>query len=311
MLSVIIPAKNEAAAIAPTIEAIRSGLSAASIQHEIIVVDDGSTDGTGGIAIRAGAAVIRHPTSGGYGRALKDGIKVAKYDLIGITDADGTYPNERMPELYKLVTEQGYDMAVGARTGSEYRGTFLKMPARRVFLWLSEYAAGRKIDDINSGLRVFRKEICLKYIHTISDGFSFTTTITLASMLNGYFVHYIPIEYFKRVGGSHVRYWRDTLRTAQIIVENILYYNPLKLFLLAVNALVLIALASTAGLFLFSGPGHAFFAVLAATAIPSAFIVGALGLTADLNRFLHRRRTLDEERVRDVQRPRRVEGDRG
>lgn len=288
MLSVIIPARDEAAAIGETIESIRAALSASQVVHEIIVVDDGSTDDTGAIARAAGVTVLRHPAAGGYGRSLKDGIRLARYDLVGITDADGTYPNHRMPELLRLVADQGFDMAVGARTGEEYRGTFLKMPARRVFLWLSEYAAGRRIADINSGLRVFRKEICLRYIHTISDGFSFTTTITLASMLNGYFVHYVPIEYYKRKGSSHVRYWRDSLRTGQIIVENILYYNPLKLFLLVVNALLGLGGAALLAS-LWTAPGGVFLPVLAAACIPAAFVVGAIGLSADLNRALRRR----------------------
>jgi len=289
MLSVIIPAKDEAGAIASTIESLRTSLTAAGIVHEIIVVDDGSSDDTGAIARAAGVVTVRHPTSGGYGRSLKDGIKRARYDLIGITDADGTYPNDRMAELYRLVADDGFDMAVGARKGPEYRGTFLKMPARRLFLWLSEYAAGRPIDDINSGLRVFRKEICLRYIHTISDGFSFTTTITLASLLNGYFVRYVPIDYFKRVGSSHVRYYRDTLRTFQIIVESILYYNPLKLFLLVVAALFGLSAAAVALHLAAPGLAPLFLPLLSATALPAAFVVGAIGLSADLNRSLQRR----------------------
>jgi polyisoprenyl-phosphate glycosyltransferase len=290
MLSVVIPARNEEAAIAETVTTIGKSLDAAKIAHEIIVVDDGSTDRTGELARGAGATVIRHASSCGYGKSLKDGIMIARHDLIAITDADGTYPNQRLPELFKLVTEDGYDMAVGARTGKEYRGTFLKMPARRVFLWLSEYAAGRKIDDINSGLRVFRREIVHRYMHTISDGFSFTTTITLAAMLNGYTVKYIPIEYFKRLGKSHVRYGRDTIRTLQIIVSNILYYNPLKLFLLVVNVLMLMALGSGAAAILVE---HARVSLLAAVvagcSLAGAFVVGAIGLHAELTRTIQAR----------------------
>lgn len=292
MLSVIIPAKNEELAIRSTIETLREVLRADGIPHEIIVVDDGSTDRTLAIAAACDVRVVRHPASGGYGRALKDGIAEARYDLIAITDADGTYPNHRLPDLYRLVQQDGYDMAVGARTGKEYRGSFFKMPARRVFLWLSEYATGRKIDDINSGLRVFRKEIPLRYMHTISDGFSFTTTITLASMLNGYFVTYVPIEYYKRVGSSHVRYYRDTLRCVQIIVENILYYNPLKLFLLLVNFLFACALV-TGGAALLLGAGFerlgTLLVALCAGSFASAFIVSAMGLHADLSRIAHKK----------------------
>jgi glycosyltransferase involved in cell wall biosynthesis len=284
---VVIPARDEEQAIAQTIDEIRAALDGAGIAHEIIVVDDGSLDRTGEIARAAGVTVLRHPESGGYGKSLKDGILRAQYDLIAITDADGTYPNARLPALVRIVTDEGFDMAVGARTGREYRGTFFKMPARRVFLWLSQYATGRKIDDINSGLRVFRKELAVRYMHTIGDKFSFTTTITLAAMLNGYFVKYVPIEYYVRRGSSHVRYWRDSLRSLQIIVENILYYNPLKLFLLLVNFLLLVALA--AGAVYFAAPPlwrmTAFAELLGPLALVGAVVVAAIGLAADLGRM--------------------------
>jgi len=188
--------------------------------------------------------------------------------------------------LLDLVRHSGFDMAVGARTGSEYRGTFVKMPARRVFLWLSEYATGRKIDDINSGLRVFRKEIVIRYIGTISNGFSFTTTITLAAMLNGYFVKYIPIDYYKRLGKSHVRYVRDTLRSLQIIVESILYYNPLKLFLLVAMVLLSVAPAALVGAAVFRANLVVCIglSVLASLSIVGSVGIGAVGLAAVLMR---------------------------
>jgi glycosyltransferase involved in cell wall biosynthesis len=286
MLTVVIPALNEAKAIVDTIDRMRKVLEDAAIVHEIIVVNDGSSDETGTLARSRGVRVIDHPSPGGYGLSLKDGILVAKYDLIAITDADGTYPCERIPDLVKLVYDDGFDMAVGARTGAEYRGTFVKMPARRVFLWLSEYATGRKIDDINSGLRVFRKEIVLRYIGTISNGFSFTTTITLAAMLNGYFVKYTPIEYFKRVGKSHVKYVRDSLRSLQIITESILYYNPLKLFLLVAMVLMSVApVALIAGALLRENMVACLgLTILAALSIVGSVGIGAIGLAAVLMR---------------------------
>jgi glycosyltransferase involved in cell wall biosynthesis len=286
MLTVVIPALNEESAIAETIRRIGTALDADAVTHEIIVVNDGSTDQTASIARDCGVRVIDHPAPGGYGLALKAGILNAKYDLIAITDADGTYPCDRIAELYGLVARGGFDMAIGARTGPEYRGTFLKMPARRVFLWLSEYATGRKIDDINSGLRVFRKDIVLRYLATISDGFSFTTTITLAAMLNGYFVKYIPISYGKRIGKSHVRYVRDTLRSLQIIVESILYYNPLKLFLLGSSGLMWLALIAAVGAAVsHRQPTWALgFSILTSMSVVGAVGVGAVGLAAALFR---------------------------
>ena len=291
MLTVVIPALNEAGSIARTLDSVRETLAREGIEHEIIVVNDGSEDATGAIAAEHGARVIHHPSPGGYGLSIKDGVAAARYDLIGIADADGTYPVHRFPELYRLVRDGGFDMAVGARTGPAYRGSFLKMPARRVFHWLTEYATGRRIADINSGLRVFRRELVRRYEHTMSNGFSFTTTITLAALLNGHFVKYIAVEYYERVGGSHVRYYRDSLRSLQIIVENILYYNPLKLFLLLFNLLILVALGSGVACFVTRSSGTAgLFAILGATSFAAAFIVVAVGLAADLNRYVSRRR---------------------
>ncbi len=229
--SVVVPAFNEETGIAETIQRLQKTLPTMSTKWEIIIVDDGSSDQTAHIVQQfPGVVLIQHPTNGGYGLSLKDGIRRATYEYIIITDADGTYPIYDLPRLAEYIPT--FDMVVGSRTGKFYRGTFLKYPARKIFLWLSEFATGRRIDDINSGLRIFRRDLVLGFFDTLSQGFSFTTTITLAFMLNGHFVKYIPIDYQKRLGKSHIRYFRDTLRSAQIIVQAILYYNPIKIFLL-------------------------------------------------------------------------------
>ncbi len=237
--SVIIPALNEEGGIAAVIDRLQSLFP----KPEIIVVDDGSVDRTGDIARAKGVVVLRHPSSGGYGRSLKDGIRAATNDIIAITDADGTYPVERIPEFVQHV-ETGFDMVVGARTGKHYRGAFLKMPARIVFQWLVEFTTGRHVPDINSGLRVFRKTAVLGFESDLCNGFSFTTTITLIYLLTGKFVHYVPIEYGVRSGTSKVRIIRDSLRTLQYITEVIVTYNPLKLFVLMSGILGVFSLTS-------------------------------------------------------------------
>jgi glycosyltransferase involved in cell wall biosynthesis len=232
MISVVIPALNEATGIGKTVADVSSVLAAANLTpSEIVVVDDGSTDQTGKIAAAAGARVIRHPHNVGYGRSLKDGITAAQYDMIAICDADGTYPASAIPELVRLHRE-GFDMAVGQRQGQHYRQSLLKMPMRALLRFLVEWTAGRRIPDINSGLRVFSRAAVMQYFSHLCDTFSFTTSMTLAYMMTGRFVGYTPIDYFERAGRSKVRLFRDALRTLQYIVEAILYYNPLKLFLL-------------------------------------------------------------------------------
>lgn len=231
-LTIIIPAFNEEDAITNTIKRIQNLSIKENREIEIILVNDGSKDKTAEIAIGLNAKVITHPENGGYGLSLQDGITASSHDLIAITDADGTYPIEELPKLIKMVEVIGYDMAVGTRTGSEHRRGIFKYPARILFRMLAEYVAGRKIPDINSGLRVMKKSKLLPHYQNTCLGFSFTTSITLIFMLKGYFVGYTPIPYAKRVGKSKIRHFRDTLRTAQIMVSVIAHYNPLKLFLL-------------------------------------------------------------------------------
>ncbi len=226
--SIIIPAYNEADAIGSVLTAI----AASELKEaECIVIDDASSDATAAEAAKHGGIVRTNVQNFGYGYSLKRGIREATHEHIIILDADGSYPVSALPRLIEEY-EKGFDMVVGARQGSVYRGSLTKRLARVCFRMLSEFATGRKIPDINSGCRIFRKDIATRFFHTLSSGFSFTTTITLAFMLNAYSVRYVPIEYHKRTGKSKVRYLRDTLRSTQIIVEAIVFYNPLKMFLL-------------------------------------------------------------------------------
>lgn len=230
MISIIIPALNEEAAIASTVLELKTVLENAHLApYDIVVVDDGSSDATARLAQEAGARVVSHPHNVGYGKSLKDGILAARFDMIVITDADGTYPINDIP---KLVAEyrRGFDMVVGARTGKHYKESLIKTPLRWALKSIVEFTATRKIPDINSGLRIFSRSTAIPYFNHLCDTFSFTTSMTLAYMMNSRFVHYIPIEYFERSGTTKVRLFRDSLRTMQYIIEAATYYNPLKIF---------------------------------------------------------------------------------
>jgi len=232
MISIVIPALNEAPAVGKTVSDAARVLTEAGLSpYEIIVVDDGSSDGTGKVAQEAGARVIRHPHNVGYGRSLKKGIQEASYDIIAICDADGTYPVSEIPELVRQY-QSGFDMVVGQRHGPHYRESMLKVPLRALLRFLVEWTAGRRIPDINSGLRVFSRSVVMGYFPHLCDTYSFTTSMTLAYMMSSRFVTYHKIDYFERSGRSKVRLMRDSLQTLQYIVEAIVYYNPLKIFLL-------------------------------------------------------------------------------
>jgi len=250
MISVRIPAFNEEGGIVETIQRARAALEKAQLApYEIIVIDDGSTDCTGDLATAAGGRVIRHPHNVGYGRSLKDGINSAIYDTIIITDADGSYPIEEIPVLVERY-RAGNDMVVAARTGKYYRESLIKSPMRWVLKKIVEFTASREIPDINSGLRVFNRVTAQRYFNRLSDAFSFTTSMTLAYVMNGKFVEYHRTEYHRRIGKSKVRLFRDSVRTIQYVFEAATYYNPLKIFTLLAIFCFACAVASLGAAFL-------------------------------------------------------------
>jgi glycosyltransferase involved in cell wall biosynthesis len=173
--------------------------------------------------------VLTHQQNRGYGAALKTGIRQAKHDLIVITDSDGTYPNERIPDLVALSREA--DMVVGSRTGDNVTYPLIRKIPKLFLKRFAEWMAHQPIPDMNSGLRVFRKSVAERFLNILPNGFSFTTTITLAMMTNGYSVHYEPIDYHPRVGKSKIKPIRDTLRFVQLILRTGMYFAPLRVFL--------------------------------------------------------------------------------
>ncbi len=278
-VSVVVPAYNEENGIELTVHSIQNVFQRAGFgNYEVVVVDDGSSDRTGQFAHRAGARVVTHPHNVGYGRSLKDGITAARHDTIVITDADGTYPVERIPDLLQQYV-RGFDMAVGQRTGQHYKESIIKAPLRSILKYLVEFTAGRRIPDINSGLRVFRRETVMPYFQHLCDTFSFTTSLTLAYMMTGRFVTYLPMDYHSRIGKTKVRLFRESLRTLQYIVQAIIYYNPLKIFIM-MSALCLLFAVFTLIIAMIFQITSAF--ILSVGSILVAILVFALGLLADL-----------------------------
>jgi glycosyltransferase involved in cell wall biosynthesis len=226
-VSVVIPVFNEEAAVGAEIHKVRRVLESRGITHEIIIVDDGSADQSGVRAAEAGAGVIRHVENRGYGAAIKTGMAAARYDTILITDADGTYPADQIPEL--LAELDTADMVVGARTGAEVHIPLVRRPAKWVLNWVATRVAGRKIPDLNSGLRAFRRECANQYLSILSNRFSFTSTITLALLGDDYRVVYRPISYFPRIGKSKITPWHF-MDFMMLVLRLAVLFQPLRVF---------------------------------------------------------------------------------
>lgn len=246
-VSVVIPAFDEEESVRAVVVDYTQVLETLHCTFEIILVDDGSTDSTREIAQEAGALVIGPPSNMGYGHSLRRGIKAAQYEWILITDADNTYPSEAAVEILELA--EHYDMVIAARTGPHFHGGPLRRLARWMLILLASFVTGRHIPDVNSGLRVFRRELVLRYFDILSTGFSFSTGLTLAMISDGLGVHFVRTDYRARSGESKIRPFRDTLRMMQVIVQAAVRHNPIKIFsLLAGISWILAILLIVGGL---------------------------------------------------------------
>ncbi len=241
MLTVVIPVYNEEAAILHTIDEMFSALKKNRLVFEVVVVNDGSTDGTLEVlrelssnthSSKKSAAlhIIHHPHNMGYGAAIKTGLRYAKHDYCAIIDADLTYAPDEIVGLFQILRNRNFDMVVGMRTGRFYKGSPGKQVLRFLLRKIVEYMSGRSIPDINSGARVFKKSIAMKNLRILSDKFSFTTSLTLAFMMRHCFVHYEPIQYFGRKGNTKVKIIKDSVRTLGFILSVSAFFNPLRIF---------------------------------------------------------------------------------
>lgn len=277
-ISVILPAFNEESGIQSVLSELIICMTNSNLEYEIIVVNDGSEDNTGSIASSiSNVRVVEHDKNCGYGASLKTGIWYAKYDHICITDADGTYPNERIPELFNHMLSGGFDMVVGARKLKD--SSLIRRPAKWLIRKLAEHMTDVVIPDFNSGLRLFKKNIAKSFFSFLPDGFSFTTTITLAMLNNGYRVDFIAIEYFKRIGKSKIHPIKDTYNFVILVLRVSLYFKPLKVFMPMSMLLFFLSV-------LWGGFTYLAFGKLADVSTIVLFVgsvqVGTIGLLADL-----------------------------
>jgi len=234
-ITIIIPAFNEEKAVAGVIQRLKS----ARPGDEILVVDDASRDQTAKLAEEAGARVVRHQVNLGYGGALKTGIRHARHELLMFFDADDQHDPQDIEAIVSALKDS--DMAVGARPKNS--GAFYRRSGKWFLYRVANYLVGRKIPDLNSGLRAIRRSLALQFIHLLPNGFSLTTTITLALMRSGYQVSYVPIQVKDRIGKSTVSL-KDFFRTLFLIVRMTTLFAPLKIYLPASLFLLILAIPS-------------------------------------------------------------------
>ncbi len=276
--SIIIPVYNEEGVVSEVIEEVKAVSAKLGIEHEIIAVNDCSKDESGKIIDKIdGIRVIHHTVNKGYGASLKTGIKNSKYDWILILDADGTYPIKEIPNLVKYTNE--YDLVIGARIKKGSAIPFERRLAKKFLNGFASYLAGKKIPDLNSGLRIFRKDIIYKYWELFPERFSFTSTLTMISSTRGYETKFVPIGYNKREGKSSIKP-TDFFRFLRLVLKLSLFFRPLKAFFPI--SLIILLLASLIPILFFVGVTDLFldttFIVLCATALQTFFF----GLLAEI-----------------------------
>jgi polyisoprenyl-phosphate glycosyltransferase len=240
-VSVVLPMYNESGHVLQEIERIRNGLDASPYSYEIIVVDDGSTDGSYELVLaNEDIRVIRFAQNRGTGAARKAGTLAANGRTVVWTDVDMTYPNDEIP---RLVAElEGFDQVVGARTSEQGTKKPARFAAKLILRRLASYLVKTRIPDLNSGFRAFRRDVGLQFLHLLPSGFSCVTTMTMTFLANGYSVRHVQIDYRARAGKSKFHWWADTTRYLTQIVRMVLSYNPLRFFMPLGGVLLLLGL---------------------------------------------------------------------
>ncbi len=285
-VTIVLPCYNEQDHVIAEVERITAAMDGSGMKYELLAVDDKSTDDT---LFRLREAESRFPNmrvvafqhNGGSGTVRRIGSQQARGDIVVWTDADMTYPNERIPELVQILDEDAsIDQVVGARTTEEGTHKALRIPAKWFIRKVAEWLTQTSIPDLNSGLRAFRKSVAEPYLRLLPPGFSCVTTITLAFLSNQHPVRYVPIDYAKRAGTSKFHFVKDAYRYILQVLRMVMYFNPLKV--LMPPALWLLGIGLAKGVFYDMIVHPLYFPANTVMIFVSGLIIGSMALLADL-----------------------------
>jgi len=275
-VTVLLPAFNEEEALPKVIDDVNQVMKTTKIRYEILVVDDASTDRTAEIAKARGARLYQHVLQKGSGAARRTGVIHARGEIIVVLDADGTYSPQDIPKMLEMFPK--YDQVNGARTSEEGTLKLLRTPAKFLIRKLACYLSNTNIPDLNTGLKAFKRDIMLKYLWVIPDGFSCVTTMTLAFLCNGFNVGWIPTQYHPRIGRSKFHPIKDTYQYFLTVIRMVIYFNPLSVFIPAGTTLLVLGLFRWAVVKLTAGQG----VFLGPILVTLGFSLYVVGLLADL-----------------------------
>ena len=277
-VSIVVPAYNEQDAIGAVLDDLLKVMRPLAITFELIVVDDGSSDGTRDVcASRPEVTLIAHRRNRGTGAARTSGVRAARGRYVVMTDADGTYPSEAIPGM--IAELEHCDMVIGARDREAGTLRWLRSAAKNFIRVLASYLTRTKIPDLNSGLRAMRRAQVLQFLHILPDTHSWVSTITMAFLSSGLTVRWVPISYHKRIGRSTFHPINDTYNYLTLVLRAIMYFNPLRVFLPLSTFLLVVGLGK-AVYDVFAYRFH--FAPSTVMITLTAVQLGAIGLLADL-----------------------------
>jgi glycosyltransferase involved in cell wall biosynthesis len=238
-VTIVLPVFNELGHIEDEIARITTAMDASGYSYDLDVYDDGSTDGTRAVLDQLAASkrfprmrFVARPRNSGPGTVRRIGTQQARSPIVAWTDADMSYPNERLPEFVSVLQQDsGIDQVVGARTSEAGRYRLLRVPTKWVIRRIASYLTAATIPDLNSGMRVFRRDVAQPYLRLLPAGFSCVTTLTLSFLANGHEIRYVPIDYTARAGRSKFHFIRDAYLYILQVLRMVMYFNPLKVLM--------------------------------------------------------------------------------